>query len=137
MEAAFSYNVKVGRAASMLRAGPYKTKIPNCGEINISSRPFETYEECEKSLNGLMMTLTRVEGKSADKNMVIVSKVNPALDESGKKHADAASWDEHTILRVYVADPEELKKATLKYHIVGQIKSAINVASLKVELITE
>lgn len=121
----------------MLHAGTFKTKIPNCGEMNISSKAFDTYEECEKSLNGLMTTLTRIEGKAADRNMVIVSKINPVLDQSGKKHADAASWDEFTILRVYVADSDELKKATLKYHIVGQIRSTLEVSTLKVELVNE
>lgn len=121
----------------MLHAGAFKTKIPNCGEMIITSKFFDTYEDCEKSLSGLMTTLTRIECKAADQNMVIVSKINPVLDTSNKPHADAGTWDENTILRIYVADSEELKKATLKYHIVGQIKTSVDVSSLKVELVNE
>ena len=131
----FVYVVRVGHGAGMLRTGQYKEALPNCGEIMISSKQFQSYEECEKNLNNLMVALTRFEAKSSDKNFVIVSKVNPVLDQSGREHRDAASWEKNTIMRAYIADSDELKKSTLKYHVMGQISANREATAFKAEIL--
>lgn len=119
----FTYDIKVGLGASMLQAGKFADALPSAGEMVITSKEFGTYEECEKSLSNVMAYLTHSESRATEKNHVIVTKVNPAIDNSGKQHADAGSWDKFTILRAYVADSEQLKKAQLHYHVFGQIRA--------------
>lgn len=131
----FSYNIQIGRGANMLRNGAYKEFVPNCGQVVISSKSFSSYADCERAMNGLLTTLTRIEGRDSERNFVIVSKVNPVLDTSGKKHADATSWDRHTISRAYMADSEELKNAILKYHVLAQIRSDLDVSRYQAEIL--
>lgn len=135
--AIFSYNVRVGHGAEMLRGKIYADVIPNCGEMLISSKEFDSYEECETSLSNLMAHLTRFETRSSNKNHVLVSKINPELDTSGKKHMDASSWDRYTLMRTYIADSEELKNATLRYHVMGQIRSDRDVSVFRAHILEE
>ncbi len=118
----YNYDVKIGYGADLIKTGPLSQSFPNCGELVITSKPFQDYNACENALSGLMSALTYIETKFSTKNHVIVTKINPILDNSGKKHADADTWDKHTVMRAYVADSEELKKATLNYHVFGQIR---------------
>lgn len=133
--ATFVYSIRVGHGAKLLKDGIYSVAFPNCGEMMINSKEFSSYEECEKNLNNLMMLLSRHEASAGDKNLVVVSKVNPLLDTSGRKHADAGTWDRFTIIRSYVADSDELKKSTLKYHVMGQISANLEVTNFKAELV--
>ncbi len=118
----FNYDVKIGYGADILKTGPLSKSFANCGELIITSKPFSDYEACEKSLSNLMSALSFIETKYSTKSHVIVTKVNPILDTSGKVHPDANTWDKFTVMRSYVADSEELKKATLNYHVLGQIR---------------
>lgn len=135
MESMFAYTVRVGSGADLLRAGIYPVVLPNCGEIIINSHEFASFEECEKNLNSLMTVLTRHEASASDKNLVVVSKIHPQLDTSGRKHADANTWDKFTIMRAYVADSDELKNSTLKYHVMGQIRTNRDISNFRAELI--
>jgi len=118
----FNYDVKIGHGADILKTGPLSQSFANCGEIVITSKPFVDYAECEKTLSNLMTALTFIETKYSTKGHVIVTKLNPILDTTGKKHHDADSWDKYTVMRSYVANAEELKKSTLNYHVLGQIR---------------
>jgi hypothetical protein len=118
----FEYHVNITAGANSLKAGPFANGMPGCGEIMIASKVFPTYEECEQNLHGLLGTLSIVEASLSDKNFVIVTKTNPNLDTSGKKHADADTWDARTMMRAYVADADALKEKYLKYHVIGNIR---------------
>ncbi len=118
----FNYDVKIGYGADILKTGPLSKSFANCGELIITSKPFPDYESCQKSLSDLMSALSFIETKYSTKGHVIVTKVNPILDNSGKKHPDADTWDKFTVMRSYIADAEELKKSTLNYHVLGQIR---------------
>ena len=119
----FMYDIKIGVGANLLQVGKLADVLPHAGEMVITSKEFATYEECEKSLSSVMTFLAHSESRATEKNHVIVTKVNPAIDDSGKLHADTGSWDKFTILRAYVADSEQLKKAQLHYHVFGQIRT--------------
>jgi len=118
----FNYDVKIGYGADILKTGPLSQSFANCGEIIITSKPFSDYAECERTLSNLMSKLSFIETKFSTRGHVIVTKVNPLLDTTGKRHPDADTWDKFTVMRSYVADAEELKKATLNYHVLGQIR---------------
>jgi len=118
----FNYDVKIGYGADILKTGPLSLSFANCGEIVITSKPFVDYAECEKTLSSLMSALTFIETKYSAKGHVILTRLNPILDTSGKKHHDADTWDKFTVMRSYVANAEELKKSTLNYHVLGQIR---------------
>ena len=121
MPANFNYSVKIGHGSDILKSGPLSQSFQNCAEINITSKVYQEYSECEKNLTTLMAALSSIESKFSAKDHVIVTKLNPILDQSGKVHADADTWDKTTIVRLYVANAEELKQATLSYHVLGQI----------------
>jgi len=118
----FNYDVKIGHGSDILKSGPLSQSLANCGEVIITSKAYSSYNECEKSMSSLMSALSYIESKFSTKSKVIVQKLNPILDNSGKKHVDADSWDKFTVMRAYVADAEELKKSTLEYHVLGQIR---------------
>jgi hypothetical protein len=118
----FNYDVKIGHGADILKTGPLGQGLANCGEIVITSKPFSNYADCEKTLSSLMSALSFIETKFSAQGHVIVNKLNPLLDTSGKKHSDADQWDKFTIMRSYVANADELKKSTLNYHVLGQIR---------------
>jgi len=120
--ASFNYDVKIGHGADILKTGPLGKGLVNCGEIVITSRSFTDYAECEKTLSNLMSALSFIETKCSSQGHVIVTKLNPILDTTGKKHNDADSWDKFTVMRSYVANADELKKSTLNYHVLGQIR---------------
>jgi hypothetical protein len=118
----FNYDVKIGYGADILKSGPLGQGFANCGEIVITSQPFTDYAECEKILTSLMSALSYIETKFSTQGHVIVTRLNPMLDTSGKKYHDAGTWDKFTVMRSYIANSEELKKSTLNYHVLGQIR---------------
>lgn len=119
----FKYEVRIGTGACFLKSSKLGETFDRLEEMVIYSKPFNSYAECQQGLNGVMTYLSRAEAKAAKKSHVIVSKPNPMMDDSGKKHADLASWDKFTLVRAYVADSEKLKSSQLTYHVLGQIIS--------------
>lgn len=120
----YNYDVRISYGSDILKSGPFSESFANCGEMLITSKPYNEYAGCERALNGLMSSLSYLEAKLSDKNFVIVTKVNPILDASGKRKldADAETWDKHTVMRAYIADAKALKDTNLTYHVLGQIK---------------
>ena len=119
MSANFTYSIKVEEGASILKSGEFSA-FKNAKEVLIASNKFPTYEECERAMSGVMTFLSYHEAKSAGRDHVIVSKLNPIIDENANK-AEPSTWDKHTILRAYVADAESLKGAKLLYTVQGHI----------------
>lgn len=120
----YNYDVRISHGSDILKSGAFAESFMNCGEMLISSKPYAEYAECERALNGLMSSLSHLQTKLSDKNHVIVTKVNPLLDASGKRRldADANTWDTFTVMRAYIADAKALKETDLKFHVLGQIK---------------
>lgn len=111
----WTYDVRIIGNTALLKVGPLSNSIPNCGEIIITSKQFTTYDICEKSLSGLLSVLSKFESITSNKNQVIVTKINPLLE------SESTEWESNIVLRAYIADAEQLKKANLSYHVVGQI----------------
>jgi hypothetical protein len=127
----YTYDIKIGHGADILKQGPFSLSFEKCGEMIITSKQFLSYDECEKSLSCLMSTLSYLEAKFSAKSHVIVTKLNPVLDATGKKHTDSDTWDKQTVLRAYIADAEALKGSKLNYHVSGQIKVDQIILGLK------
>jgi hypothetical protein len=118
----YNYDVKIGYGADLIKSGPLSKSFENCGEILITSKAYHDYHDCERSLSDLMSTLTHIESKLSLKQHVIFTKINPILDENRAQRNDLEAWDRHTVLRAYIAEAEALKKATLTFHVFGQIR---------------
>jgi len=118
----YSYDVRITRGSNILSTGPLSNALPNCGEMIITSKIFDEYMQCEQSLSSLLSNLTRHQTMLSDVNHVIVTKRNPNHHKTDKPDPEAADWDNATLLRAYVAEAAALKKAELRYNIIGQIK---------------
>lgn len=127
--ALYTYNVRIKQGAEIVSTGPLAAVLPSCNEISISSKPFKTYELCEKSLSNLLASLSTAEAKVSAKNFVIVTKLNPLLQE---KPLVDPEWDKNTVLRAYIADSTVLKEqSSLKYSMMGQILVSQEIIGLK------
>jgi hypothetical protein len=122
MSTNYTYDLKIGLGADLLTSGAFSEALPNCGEIVVTSKNFGDYETCERHLTGLLTTLTQAENSIGGKNHVVVTKLNPILDPSGKMPIKGEEWDHYTVMRAYVADADELKKTNLKFSMMAQIR---------------
>jgi hypothetical protein len=118
----YTYDIKINKGSDLFEHEPFSAVIPNCAEMVIKSKEFSTYAECESSFSQLLNALSTAETTFTSRNNVIVTRVNPNLDVSGKKRDDEAGWDKLTVMRAFVADAEVLKSSQIKYDIYGQIK---------------
>jgi hypothetical protein len=116
----YLYSVKAGFKANMLSKDGFAGAMPGATEIIIRSEAFPTYDSCYASLTKLLSVLGRVEAEISGRSHVIALKKNPLHDE--KSTEDPATWDDNTVVRVYVVDSEILKsQSIMKYEIIGQI----------------
>ncbi len=127
----FKYSAKIVQGSSILESEKVRSFFPRCGEMIITSKEFSTFEECEKNLSGLLSLLSAEASRESDKNQVIVSRLNPQIDSSGQsKPITGESWDQSTVLKVYVADAEALKQSQLIYSVMSAITVNTGINSL-------
>lgn len=119
----FKYEVKIGSGASFLRGTEFGNRCDRLEEMVIYSKDFNSYEECQAGLDGVMVYLSKAEARAAKKSHVIVSRANPTIDKTDEKRLDTSNWDKYTLVRAYIADAEKLKSSQLAYHVLGQITS--------------
>ncbi len=133
----FKYDVQIGSDSSMFQSEAFITTIPAASEMVITSEDFDSYDDCESSLTNLMAVLTRFESNADNVNYVIVKKINPKIDGSEKKSSDTSSWDKNTLIRVFMADSEALKKSILRFQVVGRIMVDRDVSTFKAEVVPD
>ena len=127
----FNYHVKIIKGSPVLQTESFQDVFPSCGEVVITSRQFESFEQCEGHLSQLLAMLSATSTHVSEKNHVIVSRINPKMDTSGKvQPLSGETWDSHTIMRAYIADAEALKKSELLFNVVSAITTDANVSQL-------
>lgn len=118
----FKYQIRAG-ANSAFASKQIANTFPDVEEILIESDEYNSYSSCLDDLNGALANISRIETDLSKKNHVIVSKANPQLDKDPKSHKDLSSWDDYTLVRIYLADAERLKHSEILFNIGGQILS--------------
>lgn len=116
----YSYNVRISANADVLKSGELAERLPNCGEVLVVSKKFDTYDNCESALSALLSSLTKSTTQISKKNHVVVTMLNPTLN--GKEIKEGEEWEVSVLLKAYIADAEALKKSFLTTHVVGQIR---------------
>lgn len=119
----FKYEVKIGNDSGFIAATKNEKQFDGIEEMVVYSKQFTSYAECRDGLTNVLIHLIKCE--SANKtNQVIVSQPHPNLENPEKiSRAPVEGWDNYTLLRQYIADPEKLKSAVLSYQIMGQISA--------------
>lgn len=116
----YSYDVKISNTSPIFQTGIIGHTFDNCGEIKIESKIFESYEDCQNQLSSLMGTLSLTEARLSKKNFIIASKINPT--HAKEKIEDGEQWDKFCIVKVYIAEADELKQDKLIFNISANIK---------------
>ena len=131
MDKKFTYIVKIIDSSPILTDGELDMILPCASEIVISSKPFDTYVDCHEKMLDLLTLLTTVSSAVSKKNYVIVSRINPEIDQSKEaKPVKGEMWDNFTLIKSYVANAEALKKSELRYIIMSTITVNSGIASL-------
>ena len=116
----FKYEIKVGSNSGFVALLKNDRKIPKVDEVEIYSREFDTFSEAQDNMSRALSYFANIEGRSSGKNYVVMCKSNPELTPD-QQQQDAHSWNEFTLLRMYIADADRLKSAELAFDIFGQI----------------
>lgn len=131
MDKQFNYVVKIVESSPILADGALDLMFPRAGEMVITSKPFQDYIECHEKMLGLLGMLTTASTSVSDKNYVIVSRINPEMDETKQtKPVEGEQWDDFTLMKSYVANAEALKQSELRYTIISTITVNSGIASL-------
>ena len=129
----YSYDVKIGNNSAVFELnGIWGAIAPDASEIDIASRLFPHYEECENALYRLLNKLSTDESYLAEAGHVIVIKRNPQIFNS---KSDEEKWDEATLIKFFIADSDELKKSILDYNIEARIRMfSIDISSTDITI---
>lgn len=118
---AINYILKIDESSAFFNDNFFDDHTTNCTEMIITSEVFYDFDECKKSLTGLMSELSAKEALATGKNYVIVSKINPIAQTEERQVEDTDAWDKSTLAKLYAADAAELKESKLVANIVGHI----------------
>lgn len=107
----------------VMRESKISQTLTGVADVIISSREFMVYEECESSALEVISFLASEQLRCSGINCLVMSKKNEKMGLSNSvKIDDGLPWDDNTMLRYYLADADSLKKHTLNYYVLGQIK---------------
>jgi septum formation inhibitor-activating ATPase MinD len=131
MDKKFTYVVKIVESSPILADGALDMMFPRAGEMVITSKQFDKYVDCHEKMLGLLSMLTTASSTVSKKNHVIVSRINPDMDETKEtKPVEGEMWDDFTLMKSYVANAEALKNSELRYTIISAITVNSGIASL-------
>lgn len=115
----YQYIARIAPGSVLFEAEPFINSIRNCGELVLTSKRFKTYEECVNTTQQLLSTLNTLIHQLTDTKYVVVSKLNPLYDDSIEQKEELAvaeGWLSNTIMRIYIANADELRlNNTLHY----------------------
>ena len=115
----FFYDVRIGNDSGYLSLPGVAGLVPDVSDISISSKLFDSFYDCDAALAKLLSVLSAADAAQHNKNFVIVTKKNPKI--SGIK-SETETWDNLTLVKLFLADAELLKKSVLKYSVEARIK---------------
>ena len=128
----FVYNVVVDKSCELFSAEPYRSQLPNVGEISIDSEWFGDHRHCQDDVARLLVSFSHQLRQITGKRYVIATKYNPMHDEDADEVEDLGfgPWEERDVLKMYLADAERLKNENA----IDCSVTAVIRADLKVKL---
>jgi uncharacterized protein (DUF1810 family) len=122
MNRTYQYILSINEGSEFLTKSTLSEKLEKCQQMVITSKVFSSYDECYSKLHDLIYDLSSTESSITGTNFVVVTKINPLFGGSQDK---SEYWSKFSLMRMYVADAEELKASKLKYCAVAQLNIAV------------
>lgn len=127
----FVFNVVIDKTCELFLEEPFKSKIPNAGEISIDSGWFAEHRFCQDDVARLLVSLSQQLRKITGKRYVIASKYNPMHDEEAEDEENDGfgPWEERDVLKMYLADADRLKNENaIECSVTAVIRAQLNVS---------
>jgi hypothetical protein len=119
--ATFTYSLKIKPTSGVLPED--ETALPNVNEVYVMSQKYDKFSDCEAALAKVLSFASYKETARSNDLHVVYSKLNPVLRPV--PNPGEPKWNDHVIIRAYVASANKLKKGTLDYQITAFITTDV------------
>lgn len=121
--AKYLYNARLAMGCELFEVAPISEELQNLAELIVTSKYFESADECSDMAIKFMSTLANLLEQITDTKYVVVTKMNPLYDKDKRElEKGEANWDDYTITRYFVVEAEAFKKdGKLNYTISSRV----------------
>lgn len=115
----FEYKIIIDGECPLFEAEPFASELQNVDSLLMSSAPFSSYNDCVNTATQALATLASFMEQVTDRKHVVFNKYNPV--HLGEETSEDEKWESGTVLRIYVADNEQVKSKDVQVTISADV----------------